>query len=129
MPKEVIVKLKILLAIGIVLICVGLSVISCQPEGKLSSSDLPRYTEAQITTIALDYLRTTRDKETLRCEILKSYDIEYSSRASYEGNGIWEVEVSRKWWVKYDWNGNKMVYHIAPATTVLIFDEKTGAIH
>ena len=105
-------KQKILLAIGIVLIFAGLSVISCQPEGKLASPDLPRYTEEQVTKIAFNYFWTTIGKEAAYAE--------YSSKASYKGNGIWEVKVSYTWYT---------ASYSDTATVIFIFDERTGVIH
>lgn len=69
-------RLKILLAIGIVLIFAGLG--GClPPEEEL---DLPRYTEAQVTTAVSNYLEAG------------DYDYHcYAESASYEGNGAWEV--------------------------------------
>lgn len=114
-------KLKIPLVIGIVLIFAGLSVISCQPEEEVISPDLPRYTEAQVTTIAWNYVG--------------GYRQDCTAKTSYEGNGIWEVRFSAS-----PYPGDYLEKKWAEAAAlkprchdlkgkVLIFDEKTGAIH
>ena len=117
MSKEVIVKLKILLAIGVVLIFAG--GIGCQPE---VSPDLPRYTEAQVTTIASNYVKTGDARN-------------YIASVSYEGNGIWEVTCKWAKGGKWEWVHPTppfipyQKYVVVYETGVLIFDETTGAIH
>lgn len=114
-------KLKILLVIGITLICVGLmlSGTGCQPE---ENPDLPRYTEAQVRTIASNYVKTGDARN-------------FIASVSYEGNGIWEVTC--EWAKGGEW---ETIYPAPPfipyqkyvvvyETGVLIFDERTGAIH
>ena len=96
------IELKVLLAMGIILICIGLVAGAQTGIIHLPGEDLPRYTEAQVITMARNYVGDNPQ----RCSI----------EASYEGNGIWEVKFVQRYGCEF-------------AGKVVIFDEKTGALH
>jgi hypothetical protein len=87
-------RLKILLAIGLIMVCLGLVTVlaggelGCQhlsekPEAG-QEIDTPQYTQEAVINIAKDYL-----------EAEYVYDVESeiaSSHAEYRGNGLWKVE-------------------------------------
>jgi hypothetical protein len=87
-------RLKMLLSIGLIMICLGLVAVltgaelGCQHSSGQSEAeqyvDSPQYTQEAVINIAKDYLEA---------EYL--YDVESeiaSSRAEYRGNGLWKVE-------------------------------------
>lgn len=87
-------RLKIFLAIGMIMICLGLVTVltgaelgcqhsSGQPEAG-QEIDTPQYTQETVINMAKDYL-----------EVEYLYDVESeiaSSHAEYRGNGLWKVE-------------------------------------
>lgn len=87
-------KLKILLSIGLIMICLGLVAVlegadlgcqrsSGQAEAK-QEIDSPQYTQEAVIDMAKDYL-----------EAEYPYDVESEiarSHAEYIGNGLWKVE-------------------------------------
>lgn len=121
-------KLKVLLGIGIALVCVGLVAVGgetgCQPE-----EDARRYTEAQVITIAEKHLMATRDNG------LSKECFRYVSKTSYEGNGIWEITVDRRplpppTSIEARRRRERLCSSpIPPIRATFIFDEKTGALH
>jgi len=87
-------RLKIFLATGVIMICLGLVAVltgaelgcqhSSEQPGTGQEIDAPQYTEEAVINIAEDYLEA---------EYL--YDVESeiaSSHAEYRGNGLWKVE-------------------------------------
>lgn len=87
-------RLKVLLSIGLIMICVGVVValtgveVGCQHSSEQPQAeqeiDTPQYTQEAVINIAKNYLEA---------EYL--YDVENeiaSSRAEYLGGGLWKVE-------------------------------------
>ena len=87
-------RLKVFLAIGIIMICLGLVAVltgaelGCQYSAEQADAgqeiDAPQYTQEAVINIARDYLEA---------EYL--YDVENEiarSKAEYIGNGLWKVE-------------------------------------
>ena len=116
-------RLKILLSIGLIMICLGLVAVltgaelgcqhsSGQPEAE-QEIDSPQYSRRVVIDMATDYLEA---------EYL--YDVENeiaSSRAEYIGNGLWKVEFYERRpqsTCPRQANGPRMVVYV---------DEQTGA--
>ena len=123
-------KLKVVLGIiGVALICIGL--VAMLGDGEIGCQEAPRYTEAQVITIAEKYLMATRDSR------LPEECFWYMSKASYKGNGVWEVTVDRKARYSkevpitnpYAMRKARHCGDIPQATVTFIFDEKTGALY
>jgi hypothetical protein len=87
-------RLKIFLAIGLIMVCLGLAAVltgaglGCQHSSEQPEAgqevDTPQYTQEAVINIAKDYLEA---------EYL--YDVENeiaSAHAEYRGNGLWKVE-------------------------------------
>ena len=87
-------RLKVLLSVGLVMMCLGLvavlagAQVGCQHSSEQAGAereiDTPRYTEDAVINMAKNYLEA---------EYL--YDVENeiaSSSAEYLGNGLWKVE-------------------------------------
>lgn len=124
-------KLKVLLGIiGVALICVGLvAVLSGGETGCQPKEEAPRYSGAQVITIAEKHLMATRDNG------LSKECFRYVSKASYEGNGIWEITVDRRALppptsIEARRRRERLCSSpIPPIRATFIFDEKTGALH
>lgn len=122
-------KLKVVLGIiGIALICVGLVAVGgetgCQPKEEAPQEapryDTPRYTRAQVITIAENYLRTGENYRLLTgC-------VSHRLIASYQGNGIWEITLMCETTYSPRSPYSRPQGHKA---ATFIFDEKTGVLH
>jgi hypothetical protein len=87
-------RLKVLLSVGLVMICLGLVAVlagaelgcqhSSEQAGAEQGIDAPQYTQNAVINMAKNYLEA---------EYLYDVDNEIaSSRAEYLGNGLWKVE-------------------------------------
>ena len=116
-------RLKIFLAIGMTMICVGLVTVltgaelGCQHSsgqpGAGQEIDTPQYTQETVINMAKDYLEA---------EYL--YDVESeiaSSHAEYRGNGLWKVEF-------YGSRPQTTCPRQADSPLIIVYvDEQTGA--